>query len=376
LLVVLLLRRLSIGIAVVLTLGITAIPSFAAPITLKVTNPPSEVIIGGPGGGTKSFVVEVLVSGSQDATVTAKFVDVLYGEDGTKENLESGSTPYSLAEVLNIENFDGSFKGSEKTKRIQIKVSITKSKISEMFYGGFVVQAVPESTNPKKKQVSSTSTSTGIVSQINVFPYGFAGGKNKDKILPSELSYVSLSSTNRTSVIDYIIPDIPGVINSGPIQATVNYKNVGKLPVFVTANWTFTSDGKKIASQSSPRGLIRPGTSASRATITQAKVEGTEKLANVLPAFGVVEIETSLVSDIAGTTFDPVVEKSSVLIVQWKEPFFFIALGLTFVWYVLRKQPAKPGSKRKEPSLLWLAIKALRKEVAKWWAKRGSQKAS
>jgi hypothetical protein len=376
LLVVLLLRKFAVGIAVVLSLGITAIPSFAAPITLKVTNPPTEMIIGGPGGGTKSFVVDVLVSGSQDATVTAKFVDVLYGEDGNKENLESGSTPYSLAEVLRIENFDGSFKGSERTKRIQIKVSTTQSKISEMFYGGFVVQAVPVSSNPKKKQVSSTSTSTGIVSQINVFPFGFAGGKNKDKILPSELSYVSLSSTNRTSVIDYLIPDIPGVINSGPIQATVNYKNVGKLPVFVTANWTFTTDGKKIASQSSPRGLIRPGTSASRATITQAKVEGTEKLANVLPALGVVEIETSLVSEIAGTTFDPVVEKSSVLIVQWKEPFFFIALGLTFVWYVLRKRPAKPGAKRKEPSLLWLAIKALRKEISKWWAKRGSKKSA
>lgn len=373
---VLLIRRFAVGIAVVLTLGTAAIPSFAAPISLRVTNPPTEIVIGGPGGGTGSFVVDVLISGSQDATVTAKFVDVLYGQDGTKENLESGSTPYSLAEVLRIENYDGTFKGSEKTKRIQIKVSTTKSKISEMFYGGFVVQAVPVSNNPKKKEVSSTATSTGIVSQINVFPYGFAGGKNKDKILPPKLSYVSLSSTNRTSVIDHIIPDIPGVINSGPIQATVSYRNVGKLPVFVTANWTFFADGKKLASQSSPRGLIRPGTSASRAAVTQAKVEGTERLANVLPALGVVEIETSLVSEIAGTTFDPVVNKSSVLIMQWKEPFFFIALGITFVWYVLRKRPAKPGSKRKEPSLLLLAIKALRKELTKWWARRKGQRAS
>jgi hypothetical protein len=374
LLVVLLVRKFSIGIAVVLTLGTTAIPSFAAPTTLKVTNPPSEVVIGGPGGGTKSFLVDVVIRGEQDAEITAKFVDVIYGADGKKDNLESGSTPYSLSQVLEIEKFDGSFRASEETKTFQIKVRTKVSKISEMFYGGFVVQAVPKSSNPKKNQASATATTSGIVSQINVFPYGFAGGKNKDKILPSEISSISFSTINRTSVIDSLIPDIPGVMNSGPIQAKVTYKNIGALPVFATANWTFSADGKEIATQSSGRALVRAGRSASRATITQAKVEGTEKLANVLPAFGVVEVQTTLISDIAGTTFDPVVEKSSVLIVQWKEPFFFIALGLIFVWYVLRKRPAADDKKRKEPSLAWLAIKALRKEIDKLLAKRKAPK--
>lgn len=376
---VLLLKKFSIGIAVVLTLGTTAIPSFAAPTKLNVTNPPAEVIIGGPGGGIKNFTVEVIVSGTNDVEITANFVDVIYGADGGKENLPSGSTPYSLAEVLEIKNFDGSFKGSERSKKFQIKVRTKFSKISEMYYGGFVVQAVPASNNVKKKQVSSTATSSGIISQINVFPYGFAGGKNADRILPSEISSISISSSNRTSVIDYMIPDIPGVMNSGPIQAKVNYKNAGKLPVFVTASWRFSSDGKKIASQSSPRGLVRPGKSATRATITQAKVEGTETLANVLPAFGVVEVQTTLASDIAGTTFDPIVEKSSVLIVQWKEPVFFTALVGFVIWYVARPRASKEGSnkkgpKRKEPSLLLLAIKALRKELAKRLAKRKALK--
>lgn len=356
---------ISVGIAVSLAIGTTAIPVFAAPTTLKVSTPPSEVVIGGPGGGTKSFTVDVLVTGSKDAEITADFVDFVYGSDGKKENLESGSTPYSLSEVLFIEDFDGSFKGSQKTKRIQIRVITKQAKIDEMFYGGFVVQAVPESGAPKKKQVSAATTSSSIISQVNVFPYGFAGGKNKDKIRPADFSNVSFSSTNRTSVIDLLLPDLPGVINSGPIQAKVNYVNSGNLPVFVTASWKFSSEGKQIATQSSARALAQAGKSASRAAITQAKVEGTEKLANVLPAFGVVEVETSLTSDIAGTRFDPVVERSSILIVQWKEPFFFIALGLVFVWYVLRRRPAKTDKYRKEPSLLWLAIRAFRKYLKK-----------
>lgn len=373
---VLRIKQLLSGIAVLLSFGITAIPSFAAPITLQVSNAPSEIVVGGPDGGIKTFTVEVLVRGSQDAEITADFLDVVYGAKGEKENLKSGSTPYSLSEVLEIKRFDGNFKGSDRVKTIQIEIKTKFSKIDEMYYGSFVVQAVPGDPKLKKKQISGATTSSGIVSPINVFPYGFAGGKNKDKMLAAELTHLSLSAKSRTTIIDSLIPDIPGILNSGPIEAKVHYKNPGKLPIFVSTSWTFSSDGKKIASKSSGRTLVRPGNSAARAAITQAKVEGTETLANVLPSFGLVEIQTTITSDIAGTTFEPVVNKSSVFIVQWKEPFFFIALGLTFVWYVLRKRPAKPGQKRKEPSLLWLAIKALRKEAAKRWAKRGSQKAS
>lgn len=366
---VLLLKKLSFGIAVCLTLGMTAIPSHADATTLRVTTPPTEVVIGGPGGGTKSFTVELLVSGTQDSEITADFIDFIYGADGKKENLKAGSTPYSLAEVLTIEDFDGTFKAKEKTKSIQIKINTKRSKIDEMFYGGFVVQAVPVVKNPSKKQISTASTSSGIISQINVVPYGFAGGKNKDKILPADFTHISIAAKGRSSAIDYLIPDLPGLINSGPIEARVDYKNSGKLPVFVSTNWTFSYGGKQIASRSNGRTMLRAGKSASRASITQAKVEGTDTLTNVLPPFGLVEIQTSLTSDIAGTKFDPVVNKSSVFILQWKEPFFFIALGLTFVWYVLRRRPSTDGKKRKEPSLAWLAIKALRKYLSRRFAR-------
>lgn len=392
-LVVLLKRSFAFGIAVILSVGVTAISAYAAPTTLQVTAPPTEVVIGGPNGGTKSFTVDVIVSGSKASKITAEFVDVIYGADGKKENLPSGSTPYSLSKVLSIEKFDGNFTGTQKSKFIQIKVDVTSSKIADMYYGGLVVKAEPLTNNPKKNQSSATSTASGIISQINVFPYGYGAGKNSEKITAADLTYISFTAKNRTSVIDYILPDIPGVMNSGPIEAKVNYKNAGKLPIFVTATWKFSANGKKIATQASARTLVRVGQSASRATITQAKVQGTETLTNVLPAFGLVDIQTTLISDIAGTTFKPVTKTSSVLMVQWKEPFFFIALGIAFVWYVLRRRPAPAPapvtgtgtgtgtgknkgngsgtSKRKEPSLAYLAIIALgkylkkRKEIAK-----------
>jgi hypothetical protein len=361
-------KSFGVSIAVILSLGVTAISAYASPTTLRVTAPPTEVIVGGPNGGTKSFTLDVIVAGSNSSRITAEFVDVIYGADGKKENLPSGSTPYSLSKVLTIEPFDGSFSGSQRSKFIQIKVNVVTSKIQEMFYGGFVVKAEPLTSNsPKKNQNSATSTSSGIISQINVFPYGYGAGKNSDKISAADLTYTSFTAQNRTSVIDYILPDIPGVMNSGPIEAKVNYKNSGKLPIFVSATWNFSTGGKKIASQSSARTLVRPGQSASRATITQAKVQGTDALTNVLPSFGVVEVNTTLASDIAGTTFKPVTKTSSVFIVQWKEPFFFIALGILFVWYVLRRRPAQSQveGKRKEPSLAYLAIVALSKYFKK-----------
>lgn len=369
-----LLRKLTaVSIAVALLLGATAIATYAAPTSITVTAPPTEVVVGGPGGGVKSFDVPVFIKGSEDSVVTAEFVDYLYGANNKKENLPAGSTPYSLSKVLRIEPFNGNFQGSEKSKNIVIKILVTSSKIKDMYYGGLVIQAVPKGKPLKKKQMSAATTSSGVVSAVNVFPYGFAGGKNKDKIRAAEITSTNFIVRGRTSVIDYILPDLPGIVNSGPIEAKLNYKNSGKLPIYTSVDWKFLVGGKQIASQQSDRALLRPGLFSTRSAITQAKVLGTESVANILPSFGLVEIVSTLSSDIAGTTFKSQIDKSTIFVIQWKEPVFFTALVLFVIWYAFRKRPSSDGSKkRKDPSLAWLAIVALRKWVGKKLKKQRS----
>jgi hypothetical protein len=111
------------------------------------------------------------------------------------------------------------------------------------------------------------------------------------------------------------------------------------------------------------------GKSASRSVITQSNVVDSKSFVNVLPDFGPVDIETTVQSELGGTLFKPEIKKSTLFIVQWKEPFFFTALAASFIWYVSRRRPSKEGQKRKEPSLLWLAIKALTKYLKKRFSK-------
>lgn len=360
------------GIAVALLVGATAIPAFAEDSTLRVSNPPSEFVIGDPKNPDAALEYSVFVNGPTRATISVEFVDFVYGETGEKENLPANTTPYSLAKVLSVEKFDNEYQPSESGREIKIVLVPKKNKINMLYFGGIKIKLDQVSGNSKKN--SSASPSGGILSQVNVTPFGWAGGDNKTKIQAAQFASVSFSSKNRTSIIDYIVPDLPGLVNTGPIEAKVRYENKGELPVFTSTTWKFISNGKPLATKSSGKSLILAGKDATRSVITQSEISGSSEMVNVLPGFGVVDIETTLLSEIGGTKLKPQVNKSSVLIVQWKEPFFFIALGLTFVWYVLRKRPAKPGQKRKEPSLLRLAIKALRKEAAKRWAKRGAKK--
>jgi len=364
-----------LAIAVSLAFIGTAIPTYAADNTLKVSNPPAEFIIGTPGDPDPELTVTVIVSGPVAAEINLEFVDYIFDEAGSKTRLPPNSTPHSLAKVFRVKPFDRVYKPSASGSEFVITLTPKQKKIDQIYYGGIKVNMVPTGSSSQKGAGSASQTGA-IVSQVNVTPFGFAGDIKNGKITAAQLTKVSFTSTNRTSIIDSLIPDLPGLVNSGPIEAQVKYQNSSEYPVFAYASWEFLSDEKVLAKKSSNKTILLGGKSATRSVITQSGIEGTEAYANVLPDFGTVKIKTTVASELGGTKFDPVVQESTVVIVQWKEPFFFIALGLTFVWYVLRRRPSAEGKKRKEPSLAWLAIKALKKAVAKRWAKGSGKKAA
>ena len=368
-------NKLAFVIAVSLFFGGTAISSYAADNTLRVSNPPAEFIIGEPGVPNPELTVTAIVTGPIPAEINFEFVDYVFEDDGNKTRLPENSTPHSLAKVFDVKTFKNAYKPSSSGSEFVITLVPKFKKIDKIYYGGIKVNMEPIGSSTQKG-TGSANPSGAIVSQVNVTPFGFAGDIANGKITGAELTRVSFTSTNRTSIIDSLIPDLPGLVNSGPIEAQVRYENKGEFPVFASASWEFLSEDKVLAKKSINKTILLGGKSATRSVITQSGIEGTQAYANVLPDFGTVKIKTTVASELGGTKFEPVVQESSILIVQWKEPFFFIALGLTFVWYVLRKRPSADGKKRKEPSLAWLAIKALRKAITKWWANRGSTKAS
>jgi hypothetical protein len=363
-----LLKLASKVIAATLFFGVAAIPAYSAGNTLKVSNPPAEFIIGAPDSKNPELKFSVIVTGPVRAKVGFKFVDYVYSEDGSKDRVPANSTPYSLAKVFNVKPFDNLYRPSAGGKEFIITLVPKTNKIDQLYYGGVSVsmEAVGNSTAGSKGSASPTGA---VATQVNVTPYGFTGGRDKNKIKRAQVESVGFVSKNRTSVIDYLLPDLPGLINSGPIEAKVKYRNVGALPVFASASWKFSSGEEVLASKRSNKAILLAGKSASRSVITQSNVVDSKSFVNVLPDFGPVDIETTVQSELGGTLFKPEIKKSTLFIVQWKEPFFFTALAASFIWYVSRRRPSKEGQKRKEPSLLWLAIKALTKYLKKRFSK-------
>ena len=360
-------------VAVTLLFGVAAIPAYSVGNTLKVSNPPAEFIIGTPGAEKSDLVFSVIVTGPVSAKLGFKFIDYVYKQDGSKDRVPANSTPYSLAKVFSVKPFDNVYKPSAGGKEFIITLIPKTNKIDQLYYGGVSVSM--EASGTSSGSANGSASPTGAVStQVNVTPFGFTGDRDKNMLKSAQVESVGFTSTNRTSIIDYLVPDFPGLINAGPIEAKVKYRNSGTLPVFASASWNFTSGKEVLASKRSNKAILLAGKSASRSVVTQSIVVDSKSFVNVLPNFGPVEIETTVQSELGGTLFEPVTQKSSVFIVQWKEPFFFITVGVLLVWYVLRRRPAQgqeqsknqnEGSKRKEPSLAYLAIVALSKYFKK-----------
>jgi hypothetical protein len=361
-------------IAVSLVLGGTAIPTLAADNTLKVSNPPAEFIIGEPGKPDPELTVIVIVTGPVRANINLEFVDYVFDDQGYKTRLPANTTPHSLAKVFQVEPFDNAYKPSASGSEFTIKLKPKQKKIDQIFYGGIkVTMDSDSSSNANQRGTGSANSSGAIASQVNVTPYGFVGDIKNGKITGAQLARVNFTSTNRTSIIDSIIPDLPGLVNAGPIEAKVAYENKGELPVFTSASWEFSSEDKVLASKRSSKTILLGGRSATRSVITQSKIEGSQETINVLPDFGSVKIKTTLQSELGGTMFEPVVVESSIFVIQWKEPTFFVALAIAFGWYYRRRRVAPKTSKQRPPSLLVLAIKAMRKAVIRRLALRKSK---
>lgn len=356
------------AIAVSLFFSGTAIAAFGVDNVIRVSNPPSEFIIGNPDEPDTTLKFTVIVTGPAAATINLELIDFVYDAEGEREVVPTSSTPYSLAKVFKQTSFSKEYVPRQSGQEFTFELNPVSKEIKQIYFGGVRVKMEPRGSGTQKG-TGSTSTTGSVTSVVNVTPFGFAGGLDGDQLQSARLKSVSFTSVNRTSVIDYLIPDFPGLINSGPIKAEAHYENKGQLPVFAYAKWEFAVGNEVLASKGSGKTILLAGETKSRSVITQSAITGSEEFANVLPDFGLVDIQTTVQSELGGTKFEPVVQKSSVLIVQWKEPFFFICLALLILWYVGRRRPAKPGQKRKEPSLLWLAIKALTKYTKKRFAK-------
>ena len=322
---------------------------------LSVSSLPAEFVIGAPDAKQEKLVLEVFATSKVPQKLVVEFVDLFTGEDGNRSYLPAGSTPYSLANVLEIKPFDGTHNGRGAQQRFEVVLTPKKDYEQSLFTGGVAVRLEPLSQSR-----SGIGSEGSILRSLTVTPFGLAASLAEGELLPAQIIRHDLTRLSRASFIDSVLPDIPGVVNFGPVESKVTYENVGEYPVFAGLEWEFDHAGVVIASKQFRASIISPGQKITKEVTTEISGQQEGSRLNLLPGLGFVSNKISLSSSLGGTDLPVQTYDGSFIVLQWKEPFVGI-LGLYFVIRWAWRRNLSPKQRAESASLLGLAIKSLLK---------------
>lgn len=319
---------------------------------LSVSSLPREYVVDGPESFSTKLKLEIFLTTDSAQNIIVEFVDFFTDEQGNRVQLPANSTPYSLAKVLEIEEFDNFHRGEGKQQSFEVKFATKKDFPKSLFFGGVLVRLEQPSQDN-----SGVAAAGSILRNLTVTPYGISASLAGEGLEPAQIVRHDLRRLSRSSLIDSILPDIPGVVNFGPVESTVSYENNGLYPVFAKLGWEFMHSGKIIASKQFEATLLGPDKASSKTVTTSVNSETDTEL-NLLPAFGIVSNKITLTSSLGGTDLPVQTYDGSFLVIQWKEPFVAL-VGLYFLVRWAWRRNLSKRKKEESASLLWLAIRDL-----------------
>ena len=319
---------------------------------ISVSSLPAEFVIGAPDAMQEKLVFEVFATSKVPQTLVVEFVDLFTGEDGNRSYLPAGSTPYSLANVLVIEPFDATHNGRGTQQRFEVVLKPKEKYEQSLFTGGVVVRL-----EPLDQSRAGIGSEGSILRSLTVTPFGLAASLAEGELLPAQIVRHDLTRLSRSSFIDSVLPDIPGVVNFGPVESTVTYKNDGEYPVFAGLDWQFKTGETVIASKNFRPALVSPGQTVTKEVTTQIAGQSEGSRLNLLPGFGFVSNTISLSSSLGGTDLPIQKYDGSFIVLQWKEPFVAL-LSLYFLVRWAWRKNLSPRQKQESASLIGLGIQS------------------
>jgi hypothetical protein len=329
-------------------LALTNFPqtSWAETGELAVSSLPREFVVGGPAALEQELTLEIFATSYSPKLVIVEFVDFFSGATG-RTQLPSGSTPYSLANVLEIVPFENRHLGGGQ-QRYLVTIRPKPDYKQQMFAGGVVVRLDLDGA-----QGEGVGYSSSILRALTVTPYGLVASLSEGLILPAQVVRHDIHRLERSSFIDSLLPDLPGIVNFGPIESRITYTNPGEYPVFVEVSWGFEHGGEVIASKTLRSAMVSPGQEVQKAVTTQVAGQAEGSQLNLLPSLGFVSNRISIVSTLGGTELPVQVYDAGFLVVQWKEPFVGIGALFLLVRWAWRKN-LSPRQRKETASLVGL----------------------
>ena len=325
--------------------------SWAESGELAVSSIPKEFVVGDPTSLENEITLEIFATSASPKLLVVEFVD-FYSTESGRSQLPSGSTPYSLSNVLEIVPFDNRHPGGGQ-ERFLVTIKPKAEYKQQLFTGGVLVRL--DSVGSQGEGVGSTGS---ILRAMTVTPYGLVATLEEGNLLPAQVIRHDMQRLQRSSFIDSILPDLPGIVNFGPVESRVTYTNPGEYPVFSELSWAFEHGGEVIANKSFRSALVSPEQEVQKAVTTQVSGQAEGSQLNLLPSIGFVSNKITLTSSLGGTELPVQVYDGSFLVLQWKEPF----VGIIGVYFLVRwawRKNLSARQRQETATLIGLGVQTL-----------------
>lgn len=268
-------------------------------------------------GGSDSDVVLFRVSGPTPQILDVEVLDFVVDSAGKKTLLPAGSTAHTLDGVLDIGPYAEAYVPDGTTQSFAVEVRAQGPPDSVRF-GGIRVTMTPSQAD---SVVDSLGAASGVVIVALVVPDGFDGALPSLGETRIETSPLRVKPLFRENLLETLLPDIPGVINRGPIALDIETVNTSSGPVFLDTRWEVLEGPDILMTQESGNILIFAGQVSAQEVHLDASAPGSERPTNILSSFGLVDVVATTRARLGSEILDSSEQSATFLVVRWKEPF-------------------------------------------------------
>lgn len=281
--------------------------------------------------GSDSDLISFQVFGPTPQILTVEVVDFVVDSAGRKTLLPAGSTAHTLDGVLSIGPYAKMYVPDGTTQTFTVEVT-SEGPANLVKFGGIRVSMTPQTEESASDSLGGTS---GVVIVVLVVPDDFDGALpslGETRIETSPLSVRPLFGQN---LVETLLPDIPGVINRGPIAIGVDVTNTSSGPVFLDTRWKVVSGPDTLMTQAKENALTFSGQVSEHEIHLVAAAPGSERLLDILPNFRFIDVVATTQARLGNAVLDSSEQSMTFLVVRWKEPLAILicaAVILMLLW--------------------------------------------
>lgn len=290
--------------------------------------------------GMDSDSLSFQISGPDPQDIKIELVDFVVLPDGTKTLLPAGSTEHTLQNVLTIGPYETEYL-PDGTRQSYSADLVANEPGDKLRFGGVRVSMAPHSSGSASEVLSGVS---GVLMIVMIVPEGFDGDLPLIGSSSVESSPIEIRPLFAQNLFEMILPDIPGVINRGPIAIGIAAFSEATNPVFLSTHWLVSSGSDVLLASSSRQKIAFPGATIEESVELVAKGPGSTRPTDLLAPFDFVAISATTDAQLGSHSLGSSEESMQFLVLRWKEPFAIsLSLGMVgFLMWRSQKRTVKP----------------------------------